>query len=255
MFQLDANKTMIDHEAITKIITAQGKYGTGITPNPFASRNAEWQRRHVQAVTRKMITDKIVSLFEPRFITPPETSEAIEAIVTLTDSRQILELGTCTGFSALHILRAIVGKEGAKLTCVEHRPEHDRKFFAQPDIARHFEFLEEPTPDSLRKLSGNIYDLVFVDSDHSVEHCEKELAALWPITRPGTVILFHDCPQQQNPQSAPPAVIWSWLHNKVAEGKLRGTCFPSCEQLDCLATWGPGYPKECNPGLGMFIRT
>lgn len=26
-------------------------------------------------------------------------------------------------------------------------------------------------------------------------------------------------------------------------------------KADCLATFGPGYPRECNPGLGIFIRT
>jgi predicted O-methyltransferase YrrM len=246
----------MDHSRITAIITDNGRlaYGTGISPNPFSANQNEWARRHRHAGLRKQITDKIEALFEPRFITPPETSECIEAIVTMTDSRNILELGTCTGFSALHILRAIVGKSGAKLTCVECRPAHDRTFFSTPEIAPYFEFIEESTPQGLQKLHGKMFDLVFVDSDHSVGHCEKELLALWPITRTGTVLLFHDCPERQDPRAEKKGVIWQWLHDKVAEGKLRGTCLPSCEQMDCLAAFGPGYPKQCNPGLGIFIR-
>lgn len=246
----------VNHDAVTAVMTAGGTvpYGVGIAPNPYSERQAEWLRRRQQSDLRNRLTAKIISLFEVRFITPPETSQCIEAIVTMTDSRKVLELGTCTGFSALHILRAIIGKPNAKLTCVEHRPAHDRKFFADPEIAPYFEFIEEPTPGGLDRLHGQLFDLVFVDSDHSVEHCEKELAALWPITRPGTILLFHDCPEQQDPAAKGKAIIWSWLHEKVASGKLRGTCLPSCEQADCLETWGRGYPKECNPGLGIFIR-
>lgn len=246
----------MNHDKITNVITANRTvpYGVGITPNPYSEGQTEWVRRHRAAAVRKQITDKIVSLFEPRFITPPETSECIEAIVTMTDSRKILELGTCTGFSALHILRAIVGKSGAKLTCVECRPAHDKTFFATPEIAEYFEFIEESTPQGLDKLKGRIYDLVFIDSDHSVGHCEKEMAALWPITKPGTILLFHDCPEFQDPRAEKRAVIWTWLHEKVAQGVIRGTCLPSCEQLDCADVWGAGYPIHCSPGLGIFVR-
>lgn len=251
-----AGAPTMDHAKITSIITAGGSipYGVGITPNPFSDSQREWPRRRRTASIRKQITEKIEALFEPRFITPPETSECIEAIATMTDSRKILELGTCTGFSALHILRAIVGKEDAKLTCMECRPAHDVTFFSTPEIAAHFEFIEESTPQGLGKLTGRQFDLVFVDSDHSVGHCEKELAALWLITRPGSVLLFHDCPQRQDPIAERDAVVFQWLHEKVVQGKLRGTCFPSCNQMDCESLWGMNYPKACNPGLGIFIR-
>ena len=246
----------MDHDAITNVITRNRtvEYGVGITPNPYAARQAEWVRRHEQAGLRKHLTDKITALFEPRFITPPETSECIEAIVTMTDARRILELGTCTGFSALHILRAIVGKPNAKLTCMECRPAHDKTFFSTPELKPYFEFIQESTPQGLEKLYGTTFDLVFIDSDHSLGHCEKELNALWPITRQGTIMLFHDCPEFQDPLATSRAVIWTWLHEKVAQGRLRGTCLPSCEQMDCIDVWGNGYKKECSPGLGVFIR-
>lgn len=246
----------MDHEAITRVVTKNHtvEYGKGILPNPFSHLCDEWQRRHEQSEIRKAITQKIESLYEPRFITPPETSECIEAIVTMTDSRRILELGTCTGFSALHILRAIIGKPNAKLTCVECRPAHDREFFNSPFLKEYFEFIEESTPQALDRLHGQIFDLVFVDSDHSVAHCEKEFNALLPITRQGTIFLFHDCPEKQTPDATETGVVWRWLNEKVAQRALRGTAFPSCRQADCAAIWGPDYPKECSPGLGIFIR-
>jgi hypothetical protein len=137
---------------------------------------------------------------------------------------------------------------------MECRPAHDRAFFAQPEIAPYFEFIEMQTPGGLTTLTNRVFDMVFVDSDHSPEHCEKELTALWPITRVGTVILFHDCPEYQTPQNKDRCQIWTWLQQKVNQGVLRGTCFPSCKQMDCAIMWGEDYPTNCSPGLGIFIR-
>lgn len=243
----------MDHDAITAAIGGKENYGKGILPNPFVGQFKEYERRKKQAGIREMLTRKIEALLEPRFITAPETSEFIEALITMTDSRSILEVGTCTGFTTLHMLRAIVGKEGGFVTSIDARPAHDKEFFGQPLLKPWFRHIEGWTPGCLGRLGGNVFDLVFVDSDHSVEHSDKELVALLPITRRGTIFLFHDCPERDEPKSNR-GTVFSWLHEKVAQGYFRGTCLPSCEQLDCLDAWGPGYPRECNPGLGVFVR-
>lgn len=247
---------IMDHDAITKVVTANGTipYGVGITPNPYAAQQAEWVRRIQTAALQKHITEKIESLFEIRFITPPETSEFIEALVTMSESRQILEVGTHTGFTALHILRAIVGKPGAMLVSIDCRPAHDAAFFTSPEIAPYFRHIPEWTPGCLEKLAGQIFDLVFVDSDHSVEHTEKEMLALREITRPGSIFLFHDVPEWQTPDHRVPMPIVGWLDKMVKSGFFKGLILPTAEQLDCADIWGPGYPKQCNPHLGVFIR-
>lgn len=242
------------NEAVTKAMGGHENYGKGVTPNPFAHRQSEWERRKTYAGMRQKLSDKIISLFEPRFITPPETSECIEALVTMTDSRQILEVGMHTGFTALNILRAIVGKPSAKLVSIDARPAHDREWFSSPEISPWFEFIEGWTPQILDTLKGRIFDLVFVDSDHSVEHTQKELAALWPITRQGTLFLFHDLPEWRVPDDHNPPPVRTWLETKVKEGIFKGLILPTCEQLDCLEMWGEGYPPQCNPHLGVFIR-
>jgi len=243
----------MNHEQITAIITDNGRipYGVGITPNPFIRQQKEWERRRRLSSTRKVITDKIESLFEPRFITPPETSELIESIITITDSRIILELGVCTGFTTLHMLRAVIGKPGARIVAVDARPAHDKAFW---NDFKELQFIEGWTPDVLDGLKGTIFDLVFVDSDHSVEHTAKELGALWPITRPGTVFLFHDVPEWQTPSNRVSPPVRDYLFSKVKDGTFQGVMLPSCEQLDCLDVYGDGYPMKCNPGLGIFIR-
>jgi hypothetical protein len=197
------------------------------------------------------LTQKIDSLFEPRFITPPETSELIEAIVTASDARSILEVGMHTGFASLHILRAIVGKQNARLVSVDYNPVHDRAYFSK---FSEFSFLEGKTPEILSRLNGSSFDVVFVDSDHSVNHTKLEIDALFSITKKGTLFLFHDIPEWQSPRHHFSHPVREYLFSRVRDGTFRGLAVPTCEQIDCREMFGPGYPPQCNPHLGVFIR-
>lgn len=238
------------HAEVTRVMTSQGPYGTGVSPNPYWPRQAEVKRRHEHAMVRQLLTHKIEALTEPRFITTHETAEFIEALITMTDFRRILEIGTCTGYTTLHMLRAVYGKPSAKLVSIDARPAHDKAFWAREEFKGVLFHVEGWTPDVLSLLSGT-FDLVFVDSDHSVSHTEKELAALMRITRPGSLLLFHDVPLWQTPDNRTSPPVREWL---LRHPQLEGLCLRSCRQLDGIETWGPDYPLECSPGLGVFIR-
>jgi predicted O-methyltransferase YrrM len=242
------------HNEVTVKMGGVENYGKGIWPNPFLSSVDEYRRREEQKAFRDGLTRKIEMLTEPRFITGCETSELMEALVSMTDATQLLEVGMHVGRTSLHLLRAIVGKPGAKLVSIDARPSHDREFFSHPRIAEHFEFLEGWTPQIFEQLQGRVFDWVFVDSDHSVEHSERELAALLKITRPGTMLCFHDVPEWQTPtnRQAPPVRLW--LQELIRSGRFQGMMLPSPRQLDCAANWGPDYPVQCSPGLAVLIR-
>ncbi len=242
------------HDRITEQLGGKENYPKGIYPNPFFSQQVNWKRRYEKTDLLQKITAKIGMLFEPRFSTAPETCEMIESLITMTDARQILELGTCRGFSTLHMLRAIVGKPGAKVVSIDARPAYDKEWFAQPEIAEYCEMIEGWSPEVLGKLAGRTFDLVFVDSDHSVEHTQKEFDALLPITKPGSILLFHDVPQWQTPSHPSPPPVRQWLEAMVRDNRLQGLCLPSCEQLDAKAEFGEGYDARLNPGLGIFVR-
>lgn len=236
----------VDHDAIDKLVKAT--YGKGLVPNPYAIQCKEWERRRQHAAVLDRIQEKIVSLYEPRFIATAPTAEAIAAIVTLTDSRSVLEIGTCTGFTTYHILKALIGKQGARIVTVDSRPAYDPEFFSEfSSILTH---VDGWTPECLKYIPGP-FDLVFVDSDHSVEHTAKELDALMPLTVPGSIMLFHDVPEWPRPDDPHPPPVREFLLN---DPRIRGLCLPSGEQADCVAMWGEGYPKQCNPGLGVFVR-
>ena len=240
------------HAKITAQLGGAENYGKGIWPNPFISENPNWTRQKLYAKEIEAITRKIESLFEPRFITVPEISEVIAAIITMTDARRILEVGTCTGYTTLHILRAIIGKQGAKVVSVDPRPAFDSDFFAS--CRPWCEMVNGWSPQIFETMRGQCFDAVFVDSDHSLEHTQLEWEALQPITRKGTIFFFHDVPEWQTPAKHEPPPVRTWLESLVTDGTLRGLCLPSCEQLDCREEYGAGYPVQCNPGLGIFVR-
>lgn len=239
----------MDHEAITNVMTANGTIpiGVGITPNPYMEKCEEWKRASINAMAIIKISKKIESLFEPRFITPPETAQCIEALITMTDSRAVLELGTCTGFTTLHMLRALVGKPDARIVSIDCRPAHDSEFWKQFPILTH---IADKTPECLKQLQGP-FDFVFIDSDHTEEHTKAEFEELLKLTHENSVFVFHDVAKWHSPDNPNPHPARRW----VLECKeLRGLCLPTSNQLDCLDAWGPGYPKQCNPHLGVFMR-
>lgn len=226
----------------------------GAVPNPFIPHCKEWARRKENKETIDLITAKIESLFEPRFITPPETSELIERLITASDAHRILEVGMYSGFGSLHMLRAITGKPNALLTSIDCRPAHDREFFARPEITKNFRFIEGWTPGILSTLKGENFDMVFVDSDHTIEHNEAERKMLMEITNPGSIWLFHDLPKWNRPDNRQETEVRKWVNGLVASGFMEGLVYPTPEQLDCVRMWGRGYPRECSPHLGIFIR-
>lgn len=242
------------HDKVTASIGGAENYGKGIWPNPWVGKQAEWLRRIGAGSLRDEITHKLRMIFEPRFITGLETCELMESLITMIGATQVLELGMCTGFGSMHMLRAIMGKEGAKLVSIDARPAHDREFFTKPEIAKHFEFIQGWTPDALKQLHGRMFDFVFVDSDHSVLHTQKELEALKAITHPGTMIALHDCPEWKTPSErfAPP--VREYLLSLIKSGEFSGMILPSPAQLDCEEEYGKGYDNRCNPGLAVLIR-
>lgn len=240
------------HNEVTASIGGAENYGKGILPNPWALKEPEWNRREEFSSLRDKLSLKIKMLFEPRFITSPPTCELMESLITMIGAKQILELGTCTGFGTLHMLRAIIGKEGAQVVSVDARPAWDRKFFES--LKPWVQMMEGWTPEALKQLHGRQFDFVFVDSDHTVEHSQKELAALLPITHPGTMICFHDCPEWRTNTHRVEPPVRLWLKGLIKQGDYDGMLLPSPNQLDCEEEYGKGYDNRCNPGLAVLIR-
>lgn len=223
--------------------------------NPYLPQVVAYQRRLEHAVLFKLIQDQIEKLFYPQFISYPEDAEFIESLIRLTMSKRILEVGMFTGFTTLHMIRAVY--PDGLVFAIDNQKVFP-SFFGKPEIAVCFDFRHGDTLVELARLhtEGQQFDFVFVDSDHSLEHTEKERQLLWNVTRPGSIFVFHDCPPQHEPQHAPNSGhLWTYLHQCVANGWFKGLILPSADRIDVKEMFGANYKRECLPHLGVFIRT
>lgn len=224
--------------------------------NPFLPSVVAYQRRREHAVLFQDIQTQIEKLFYPQFISYPEDAEFIEALIRLTMSKRILEVGVYTGYTTLHMIRAVwpdgcvIGIDNQKVF---------PSLFDRPDIRNVFAFMHGDTLVELQRLAGyrhDPFDLVYVDSDHSLEHTEKERQLLWNVTRPGSIFVFHDCPPQHRPTDLPESgQLYTYLHGLVRQGLFRGLVLPSADRLDMQEMLGANYDRRCLPHLGVFIRT
>ena len=97
-------------------------------------------------------------------IAEPETADLLEILCMIKQPQNILEIGTCIGFSALLMLSAA---PNAKITTIERNPvmipparENFKKFNAEERIT----MLEGDAVDILKTLPNDSYDLIFLDA-------------------------------------------------------------------------------------------
>lgn len=241
-------ETMISYQEILDGIESNPDY-----ESPFRQEVTAYARRREHAAVFADIQRQIEKMFYPHFISYPEDAETIEALIRLTMARRVLELGTFTGFTTLHMIRGVY--PDGLVVSIDNQKVYP-SFFGKPEIAKCFRFMLGDTLQELEKLRGlDAFDLVYVDSDHSLEHTESERKLLWEITRPGSIFVFHDCPPQQQPGDLPESGhVYNYLQGLVAQGLFRGAVFPSADRMDVKEVFGPLYRRECLPHLGIFIR-
>ncbi len=96
-------------------------------------------------------------------IVGPAMGRLLHLLVRLTGARTILEMGTATGYSALHLASAL--PRDGRLTCLEMDPEmmmRARKNLERAGLFDRVEVVPGEALESAASLSGP-YDLVFLD--------------------------------------------------------------------------------------------
>jgi caffeoyl-CoA O-methyltransferase len=89
----------------------------------------------------------------------------LEMLVFARRPRQVLEIGTFSGYSSLAMAAALA--PGAKITTCELSPVHAeaaRRHIAASPYADRIEVIEGPAIDTVRSLPGP-FDFVFIDAD------------------------------------------------------------------------------------------
>jgi hypothetical protein len=133
-----------------------------------------------------------------RALTSPAHMESSEklllySLVFGTQPTRALEIGTFLGGSADIICAAMDDLDHGHLVCVDPNPRLSDE--VRRRIERRATVLSGPSPDSLpqaRETAGSDFDLVLVDGDHSSEGVERDIEGVLGVTRPGSLLLFHD---------------------------------------------------------------
>ena len=126
----------------------------------------------------------------------------LHLIIKTSNIKNVLEIGTFTGLSALSIALAL--PDDGKLTALDKDKDTNKiavNFFKKAKQNNKIQTIVKPALDSLEELKNNKFDMVFIDADkmNYKEYYEKSLKL---INRSGLVIIDN--------------VLW---HGEVADEK------------------------------------
>jgi len=169
----------IEFSSAERLARAADKLRANVNPETGLREHGDQQRRFARAASLGM------------------KGRVLHSAVKAMQSRQIVELGTFWGMSALFMLEALeTAGPDAHLTTVEHSADIVRK--ASALIHSHFDGratcihgkTEEVVPDLARTMTG--VDLMFHDAGHSGEAYVRDFTAAEPFLAPGAMVLFDD---------------------------------------------------------------
>lgn len=128
------------------------------------------------------------AVFERIPIVGPVVAELLALLVVATGARQVLELGTATGYSAIYLARALA-LTGGRLLTVERDPVMAARAQANLERAGVADRVEVRTGEALKllpELTGP-FDFIFLDIDKegylpALPHCHRLL-------RPGGLLV------------------------------------------------------------------
>ena len=138
-------------------------------------------------------TARTSSLPDARMQITPEQGHFLSLLVRLVGARQVLEIGTFTGYSALAMALAL--PPGGRLTACDVSEEWTsigRQYWAQAGVADKIDLHLAPAKDTLALLEMNRitrrFDLIFVDADKTGYEAYYEVALR--LIRPGGLIVL-----------------------------------------------------------------
>lgn len=124
----------------------------------------------------------------PHMITGRMEGRFLKMLVQITNAKNILEIGTFTGYSALCMAEGLPA-DGKIITCDINENSRDfaQKYFDRSEYGHKIELKFGPALDTLKTLQGP-FDLVFIDADksnypHYYEQC-------LPLVRSGGLIVI-----------------------------------------------------------------
>jgi len=115
---------------------------------------------------------------QSRMLISAEQATLLRILVASSGARRALEVGTFTGYSALHVARALPA-DGLLIACdvSEEFTAVGRRYWARAGVEKRIDLRLGPAADTLRALPDEpALDFVFIDADKSNYHLYYEEA-------------------------------------------------------------------------------
>jgi caffeoyl-CoA O-methyltransferase len=137
------------------------------------------------------VIDRMVRSHQTYLSVPEQDGKALRLLAEATDAKNVVEIGTSTGYSALWFCLALQ-KTAGHLTTFEidrQRAAEARKHFEEAGVEKVVTIIEGDAHKEIAKLKLPI-DIVFIDADKSgyVDYLNK----LLPLVRPSGLLLAHN---------------------------------------------------------------
>jgi len=133
----------------------------------------------------------MVKLNQTYLSVPEQDGKALRLLAETVNAKNVLEIGTSTGYSGLWFCLALRSTGGHLTTLeIDHgRAMQARRHFEQAGVANLVTVVEGDAHEQVTKLQGP-FDVAFIDADKSgyVDYLGKVL----PLVRPGGLILAHN---------------------------------------------------------------
>ena len=104
----------------------------------------------------------------PQMISGSQVGNILKALISLSKSKNIVEVGTFTGYSALKMAEAIPDN-GIIHTCeiMDRHVSTAQKFFNRSQFKKNIIIFHGNANETLEQLKANYYDFAFIDADKS----------------------------------------------------------------------------------------
>lgn len=119
-------------------------------------------------------------------IVDPEVGRFLQITTRAMRATRVLEIGTATGYSGLHLLRGMNGGELVTIDVDVQRQQIARDHFRQAGVVDNATFLLGPALDLIPTLQGS-FDLLFLDAIKTEYREYLDLAL--PMLRVGGVVI------------------------------------------------------------------
>jgi len=145
------------------------------------------------AVEKKItaVLDEMVRSHQTYLSVPPEDGKALRLLTETAGAKNVVEIGTSTGYSGLWFCLALQATGGHLTTFeIDHsRAELARQHFKAAGVENLVTIIEGDAHQQVAKLKTPI-DVVFIDADKEgyVDYLNK----LLPLVRPGGLLLAHN---------------------------------------------------------------